>query len=178
MLYLVRHGESTLNAAGVKYGHLNPPLTLAGIEQANATATELNGRVNVIVTSPLARAHHFALLLAERLGLGQPLVSSALIERSFGAAEGLTAQQIARDYPGRVPLMESDAQAAARARNFLLDLNTTAAIITHKGVIRGLTGTPLDNGAVIAWDPFDIEQLNAGIGYLNRPGDAGDAVPA
>lgn len=151
-LYLVRHGESTLNAAGVKYGHLNPPLTLAGIEQAKTTALDLNGHVNVIITSPLARAHHFALLLAAHLNLGEVIVSSALIERSFGMAEGLTPAHLERDYPDGVPLMETDEQAATRARTFLDTINVKAAIITHKGVIRGLTGNGIPNGGSVPWN--------------------------
>lgn len=152
-LYLVRHGESTLNAAGVKYGLLDPPLTPTGTAQAHDTAARLDGIAAAIICSPLRRAHEYALLLARLLGLPAPTVHDELTERSFGMAEGLTPALIARDYPHGVPLAESPDTVAARARPVLEALTAPTIVVTHQGVIKGLTGEGLPNGGVTVWRP-------------------------
>lgn len=151
MLYLVRHGESTLNAAGIKHGRMDPPLTLNGERQALTTALALTGeRVAGIVSSPQIRALHYAQLLAHLLGTRPPRVMAALAERSFGAAEGHTPEHIAATWPDGPPGMESYEQAAERALRALAGLPDRTVVVTHSGVIRGLTGRKsVGNGEII-----------------------------
>lgn len=149
MLFLVRHGESTLNAAGIKYGRLDPPLTPRGAHQATETAHHLDGKIIGIACSTQLRAVQYANLLADLLNLRQPRTYPGLAERSFGEAEGLTREQIARRFPDGPPGMETYEQAAARARRTLALLPAGFAVVTHSGVIRGLTGQSVANGAVV-----------------------------
>ena len=139
MILLVRHGESTLNALGIKYGRLNPGLTERGIEQAHRVALHLDGCVVQVVTSPLRRAHDFATIVAHLISAPTPIVIPDLMERAFGAAEGMTPGMIRRLWPdGDVPGMETYQDAAARARTALEPITAPTAVITHAGVIRGL----------------------------------------
>ena len=59
MLVLLRHGESTANAAGVLLGRTDAPLTDKGSRQAAALGPLL-GSVVRVVSSPLTRARDTA----------------------------------------------------------------------------------------------------------------------
>ncbi len=84
MLVLLRHGESTANAAGLLLGRTDAPLTAKGERQAAALA-ELLGPVARLVSSPLSRARDTALAL----GLGLPVeIDDRWIEVDYGEHEG------------------------------------------------------------------------------------------
>lgn len=64
-LYLVRHGESEANAAGVFAGQTDSPLTERGRAQADAVAVALAGLpIDRVVTSDLSRARDTAAAIA------------------------------------------------------------------------------------------------------------------
>ena len=107
MIYLVRHGETTLNQAGRHQGHLDSHLTPNGIEQARAAGRFLRARLSnvheiCVETSPLGRARWTATILCQELGLqtGFPKVSPLLIEHNMGVWEGLTNAEVDALYPG------------------------------------------------------------------------------
>jgi probable phosphoglycerate mutase len=84
VLVLLRHGESTANAAGVLLGRTDAPLTQRGTRQAAALAGLL-GPVTRLVSSPLARARD----TADALGLGRPVeIDRRWIEVDYGEHEG------------------------------------------------------------------------------------------
>src|ERR1700761_7600258 len=88
-LWLVRHGESTWNVAGLVQGHNDEAeLTERGRQQAAAAAEEFRGRrVRALYASDLRRAQQTAAALAAVLGL--PVRSDErLRERSLGVLEG------------------------------------------------------------------------------------------
>ena len=162
-LLLVRHGQSTWNAAGRWQGHADPPLSRLGEEQARQAGSRLasNGRVDAVVTSDLRRAHQTARLVAGALGL-DPVVDARVRERDAGEWTGLTRDDIERDWPGyladhrRPPGFEDDATLLARVLPALVDLaarheHGRVLVVTHGGVVRtverhlGTTGPPLAN---------------------------------
>lgn len=84
MLILVRHGESTGNAAGLLAGRVEVPLTAHGREQARAVGASLRG-VTRVITSPLGRAR----ATAEALDLGLPVeVDDRWVEVDYGEYDG------------------------------------------------------------------------------------------
>jgi probable phosphoglycerate mutase len=84
MLILVRHGESTGNAAGLLAGHVDLPLTGRGLDQARSVGDSLQG-VTRLVSSPLGRARD----TAEALGLGLPVeIDERWIEVDYGEYDG------------------------------------------------------------------------------------------
>lgn len=88
-LWLVRHGESTWNVAGLAQGHDDQAqLTDRGLHQAVEAAGRFRGhQVRVIFASDLRRAQQTADAFAEVLGL--PVHADArLRERSLGVLEG------------------------------------------------------------------------------------------
>jgi len=148
-ILLVRHGESTWNAAARWQGRADPPLTAAGQRQA-AEAAEAVGMVDAIVASPLQRAHHTAVILGELIGIGPVLLDDRLVERDAGEWTGLTMAEIDERYPGdrqawrTPPGFESDESLITRVVPALQELaeafdGGSVLAVTHGGVILGLT---------------------------------------
>lgn len=90
--YVIRHGESEANAAGVTAGQSDSPLTRKGIQQARDAAGMLQRRgiaIDHITSSPLSRSYDTAVTIAKGINyLGDITVAPDLIERGFGSYEG------------------------------------------------------------------------------------------
>src|ERR1700735_3661514 len=88
-LWLVRHGESTWNAAGLAQGHKDPAeLTDRGLAPAPDAACHFRDRpVRAIYASDLRRARQTAAAFALVLGL-PVFADTRLRERSLGDLEG------------------------------------------------------------------------------------------
>jgi broad specificity phosphatase PhoE len=84
VLILVRHGESTGNAAGLLLGRQDAPLTDRGRAQAATLGPEL-GPVSRVICSPLSRARD----TADALGTGLPVeIDERWIEVDYGEFDG------------------------------------------------------------------------------------------
>jgi broad specificity phosphatase PhoE len=156
-LLLIRHAESSWNAAGRWQGHGDPPLSDRGRAQANALARELSQEaIDVLVSSDLRRAAETAAILGQARGL-QPKWNPRLRELDIGDWEGLTRDQIERTAgdvlrrfdagdldvrPGGGENLREIEQRAFSALTELVDANPgrRLAVVTHLGVIRALLG--------------------------------------
>jgi 2,3-bisphosphoglycerate-dependent phosphoglycerate mutase len=89
VVWLVRHGESTWNAAGLAQGHCDQArLTQRGVRQAWDVAVRLSARpIGVLYASDLRRALATAAPLASLLGLAT-VRDARLRERCLGDLEG------------------------------------------------------------------------------------------
>jgi probable phosphoglycerate mutase len=68
-LYFVRHGESVANVQRTFAGQIDTPLTEKGREQAKAAGEAAKGQhFDLIVASPLIRAHETAEIIAREIG--------------------------------------------------------------------------------------------------------------
>lgn len=143
-LFLVRHGETEWNRLRRIQGRTDIPLNDTGRRQARATGRLLRRRrFDAIYASPLGRAFETAAIIADEVGLGQPETHEALVERNYGAAEGLTFAEIDRRYPPGTPVpgRESRGDVADRVVPALLDIAARHAggsviVVSHGGAIR------------------------------------------
>ena len=92
-LYFVRHGLSEANVARQWSGHTDHPLTLEGHEQAKKTAHAIKQQglnFDIIVSSPLQRAHHTAKHIATAVSYPHEniVLHDGFKERYFGELEG------------------------------------------------------------------------------------------
>jgi broad specificity phosphatase PhoE len=154
-LYLVRHGESEANAAGVFAGQTDSPLTPKGREQAKVVATALRPiHFDRIVTSALSRTKDTAAEIAA--GRGVPVEAFAdLNEIDLGNAAGKPFDEV-RGLPGyesdgfhQWPGGESLDQVVTRAMRVIDRLvaespGTTICIVGHGGVTRILVSKFMD----------------------------------
>jgi broad specificity phosphatase PhoE len=155
-LILVRHGETPWNVTLQYQGQANIPLNERGIEQARRAAERVRaGGAVALYSSDLARAWQTAAVIGEALGLA-PLAVPELREIDVGQWEGLTPEQLYRQFPDHMREYERDpartvrlggesyAQLQARA---LVALNQiyeqhkqgdTIIAVSHGGTIRAL----------------------------------------
>ncbi|WP_317201671.1 histidine phosphatase family protein [Janthinobacterium sp.] len=180
-ILLIRHGETTWNAARRLQGHIDIPLNEEGGRQAEALAEALDGAtLAAVVASDLQRARQTAAAVAARHGLtvqSDPL----LRERCYGAFEGMLYAEIEARYPREYAqwqardidaLMPSGERAAESFRQFYqrsLDgiarwaaryPGQSIAIVAHGGVLecayRAAVGMSLDS-------PRDFQVKNASV---------------
>ncbi|AVM01074.1 histidine phosphatase family protein [Gordonia iterans] len=104
-LLLLRHGQTPLSVDRRYSGHGDPELTELGRAQAAGSAARFAaaagtdaGRIDVIVSSPLARARATAQAVGDAVGL-PVVVHDGLIETDFGEWEGLTFREAAQRDP-------------------------------------------------------------------------------
>ncbi|WP_433422036.1 bifunctional RNase H/acid phosphatase [Microtetraspora malaysiensis] len=111
---LLRHGETPLSVEKRFSGVGDPSLTSRGLAQAEAAALRLAREpyaIDVIVSSPLARARQTAEAVAARTGV--PVrVERDLREADFGAWEGHTFTEIQRDWPAELTAWLGDPSIA------------------------------------------------------------------
>ncbi|MFP4343400.1 MAG: histidine phosphatase family protein [Anaerolineales bacterium] len=98
-LWLVRHGESTWNAAGRLQGRANPPLTELGREQARRVGRRLAALpVQALYCSPQQRALETARIIGRHLGV-EPRLDERLQEYDIGEATGTDWEGLLERWP-------------------------------------------------------------------------------
>ena len=164
MIYLVRHGQTLQNRAGLLQGRSDFPLNEMGREQARRVGAffrEQGVRFDAVYTSPLRRAVQTAALIA---GETVPLrVDERLIEMDYGPYEGMDLRAPApevlaffRDFVN-VPApagMEKLSAVTARLGAFLEQLRPEAEerdilVSTHAIALKGALEylTPASRGS-------------------------------
>ena len=178
-LWLVRHGESTWNIAGLAQGHNDEAeLTERGLRQAADAAAQFGYRpVRAIYASDLRRAQQTAAAFAG--GLGLPVYADTrLRERSLGDLEGTAHKVIGPSATGLADGLVIDPDTRPQGGESVRDLYLRAAtfcdqlaasvttegpatsgdvlVIAHGGTVRVLDayihGVPVDQ---MTWRPVD-----------------------
>jgi uncharacterized phosphatase len=170
-LYLVRHGETDWNRQRRIQGLTDIPLNDTGREQARITGMLLTRRpIARVYASPLSRARETAQIIAAQLGLDEPELRDAFVERNYGAAEGFDFHEIDVRYPPGVdvPGRESRDEVAARVVPALQALaaehsGEAIVVVSHGGAIRAALMMaepqrgfgPITNGSVHSFHVAD-----------------------
>ena len=153
-LVLVRHGESTGNAAGRFQGQTDPGLSDRGREQASRLAVHIAERfedVTAAWASDLVRVRETSEPTLARLGV-EPVVDERLREIDVGAWSGRSYQEVQADDPAALgdwvsfvdvdrPGMERMTDFRVRVRDMLVELHRkategTTLVFTHGMWIR------------------------------------------
>jgi broad specificity phosphatase PhoE len=142
-IYVVRHGRTALNAAGVLRGRLDPPLDDGGEDEARALGDLFSAvTADAVVSSPLLRARQTAQPIADATGV---LVScdEAFVDRDYGAWAGRTRAEIEAAYGavdralGIEPMGSLVSRALFAARAHASHAHATV-IVSHDVVNRAL----------------------------------------
>jgi broad specificity phosphatase PhoE len=149
VVYLVRHGRTRLNAAGLLRGHLDEPLDDEGRHQAERLAQAFNSvEIAAVVTSPLLRARETAQAIASISGA--PLtVEPRLISRDY------------RDWAGRTESRLRDRYSTIDAAPDIEPLDTFTSRIT--GALDGLADSFNDQRVVVVAHDAVIRHLLASL---------------
>lgn len=194
-LALVRHGRTEWNRLGLLQGRSDIPLDEVGQEQARAVAAMLaDEEWDTVITSTAARAVGTGRIIAAHLGVSTATPVPALVERSYGAAEGLSRAHAEARWPdGHYPGLESLAAVAARGRRALDSIaaahpSCRIVVVAHGALIRAvladLSGAPVPrilNGAVseIEWSHgWAVRSVNRTPGPSSPPRTPGRLTEA
>lgn len=152
-VYLLRHGETTMNADGNRYcGITDAVLTEKGKQQALAAGRLLAEiKPEIVFASPLRRSRH----TADLLGLSVPVeVDPRLTEMNFGSWEGKTREEFIAENPESWNNWNKDprtyraggdgdtaAEVIARLEDFFNEKQKefrgkTIAVVGHNGINR------------------------------------------
>ncbi len=173
LIYLVRHGQTSLNASGVLRGLLDPPLDEVGQQQARRLGAALGPRNPVLViSSPLRRARETAQPVADRAGL-EVGIDRCLIDRDYGPWAGMSKESVAARWGSvdNAPGVESRASVRHRALPSLTGLaqrsrGAAIVVVSHDAVNRELLAA-LDPGL---GEPDTIPQDNGCFNTLELNG--------
>ncbi len=155
IIYLIRHGETDWNLQGRIQGTTDVPLNDTGRQQARAVGRYLADRQDFerMYTSGLTRAAATGEIIAEHVDT--PMVrDDRLREMDFGAWEGLTADELEKEFPSALrrvrsdpvntprPGGESTAEACDRILECMEDIaeetDQRCLVVSHGGVLRAL----------------------------------------
>ena len=152
-LFLVRHGDTTLNSAERYWGETDVELSADGLRQAERLRDRLAAeRLDFVYSSDLQRAFVTAKTIASGHQL-EVITCPELKEINFGEFEGLTFDEISQNYPEMVKLWtewslqvrfpggESVDELNQRVTRFLERLEThsekeTVLIVAHSAPLR------------------------------------------
>lgn len=153
-IYIVRHGETALNAKGVMQGRLNEPLNRAGRDLAVMTGKAMKGiHFDCCISSPLERAKETAQIILRESGNEIPFdIDERIIEIDFGDMEGKTIAEMGDEghkffmdpfYFAGFPNGETIKDVCSRTQDFLKELiskddGKTYLISTHGCALRGM----------------------------------------
>jgi ribonuclease H / adenosylcobalamin/alpha-ribazole phosphatase len=119
---LLRHGQTALSVERRFAGRGDVPLTDLGARQAAAAAARLaaRGGVDLVVSSPLARALRTAEAVAQATGAAL-LVDDDLVETDFGEWEGRTFAEVMARWPEEMAAWTASVDAAPPGGESLAD---------------------------------------------------------
>ena len=173
-LWLVRHGETEANVAGLYSGHAPTPLTEKGIAQAQTLNNLLrNVPFDNVFCSELERARHTARLVLHDRDVPQRLFPE-LNEIFFGDWEMRHHRDLSRedaasyaawctDWQNAVPTNGEGFQAfSQRVERFIAQLadykdNKNLLVVSHQGVLSLMIARLLSMPAASLWH-FRVEQ--------------------
>lgn len=144
-LYLVRHGETTDNAARIMQGQTPGELNAKGIAQAEEVAARMADHpIDVFVSSDLKRSIQTCEIIA-RAHHAEVITTPLLRERDWGSFTGKfipTLPQDSKDWPDDIESIES---MKSRAQNFITWLRVTYPGKTILAVGHGIINKALQS---------------------------------
>lgn len=144
-LTLIRHGQTEWNKNQLMQGISDIPLNDTGRAQARETGAKLRSlglNYDRVISSPLSRAYETAQLVGEDFGLPVSETNPDLVERDYGAAEGVNIPVPERRAPDRYyPQVETERDVYVRAVRVLREIvrqypGERIIVVSHGSLIR------------------------------------------
>ncbi|MGH8776457.1 MAG: histidine phosphatase family protein [Jiangellaceae bacterium] len=173
MLFLVRHGQTAANAAGLLLGRSDPALNELGRRQARAIADALPAPSQVIA-SPLGRARETAAAFGQAVEIDERWV-----EMDYGDLDGQQPGSVTDEFWARwradpsfaPPGGESLAAVGDRVRDACMELADAAddrdvVVVSHVSPIKAAIAWALGVTDAVAWRMFvadaAVARINTG----------------
>lgn len=164
-------------------GHTDIPLNENGKIQIGCAAevlADLDPGIELIIASPLSRAYESAEIVAGKLAYEKEsiVVEPLLMERCFGAGEGLTTAERAEKYPDNIyPGMEAFADLIKRSHSVFEKIVTTYGdkqnilVVAHGAILYAILTAITDGqivygGATVTFDQGSIHLIRYSNGAI------------
>lgn len=151
MLYIVRHGQTKWNAAGIMNGRAEDTLNEKGVEMARGVGEKLRSvRFDAVFVSPLRRTHDTAkYILSLNIFPAHLREDERITERDMGDFTGKPISDFAAsdrwrvDFPAKEHGMEALSDMLARTESFITEIKEkykgkNVLVVTHNGALRGM----------------------------------------
>jgi broad specificity phosphatase PhoE len=103
LLTLLRHGETEGNLSRTWQGDIDSDLNETGRYQVQSIAEKFKAEeYDMILHSGMRRSYQSAMILSKELAIDKVIILTALRDRSLGAAENLTLEEIEKRYGFRM----------------------------------------------------------------------------
>ena len=161
MLILLRHGQTTANAASLLQGRIDLSLDEIGVEQARRSGEfirEMYGDV-VVISSPLLRARETAAAIS-----GDVIIDERFIELDYGDWDGVAMSDVDQhqwrqwrnDPTFRPPNGETLLELDARVQPALSELSDiarekTVVVVSHVSPIKSAVAWAMGVGPETSW---------------------------
>ena len=150
-VYLLRHGQTALNAAGALRGHLDPELDQRGVDQVKHLGDVL-GRLSLrfVVSSPLRRAVETAAAVADRAGVPVE-TDKRFIDRDYGEWAGCRPSELVERFgsvdsaPGVEPIDLVLKRARSGLEDFADRVRAGAGVVVSHDVVNRLLLRSIDD---------------------------------
>ncbi len=159
MLYIIRHGQTDMNARHLLQGRSNSPLNPTGTAQAVAASGRLRGiPFRIVFSSPLERAVQTARIIVPNLS---PILDERLTEMEYGPYEGTDLRHLPPELqtffgdfvhqpaPAGMEPLSSVVQRTGAFLEEIRHIRGNILISTHAIAMKGMLEylTPESNGA-------------------------------
>lgn len=170
-IFVLRHGQTTLNVEGKFQGRINTELTNYGKQQVEATKIDLEKiKFDLVIVSPLKRTIETAQIVTNQ----KIITDERIIERSFGQLEG---KGSIPDYEKKIKQYEIESLESVKNRvySFLDELKEkyydkeNILIVTHEAIAQNINAYfnkntdikkfRLDTGKYVKYSTINKEQL-------------------
>ncbi|MEO6955559.1 MAG: histidine phosphatase family protein [Antricoccus sp.] len=157
LVYLVRHGQTALNAEARLRGLSDPPLDDVGLAEVDRLGSALaSKKPALVISSPLQRAITTAEAIARAAGV-QTISDQRLNDRDYGRHTGAVIADVVREFGSidAAPGVESMAAVATRIANAFAQLLTEygpgpLVLVSHdatnKALLASIDSTLVDVG--------------------------------
>jgi len=177
-VYLMRHGEVANDGEKRYNGHIDIDITQKGVDQMHRLAGLLEGKeITAVYSSDLIRSTRGAAIISNRVGIPYTPLPE-LRERSVGAWEGMTAEEIKERFPEQYTAWRTDllnyrppggeclVDVSARILPVFKRLVAShreqeIAMLLHGGVNRVILAD------VLGMEPLNIFRIDQAFGALN-----------
>lgn len=170
-VYLVRHGQTVLNAGGLLRGLLDPPLDSMGVTEVLALGEYFSHlRPGLIVSSPLLRARATAAAIAQYCSMTFE-TTEYFVDRDYGNFAGKSLAEVVEEWGAvdNAPGVQPIAEVLSRARKGLDDtadrVSGGPAIIVSHDAVNSVLIASLDPGR---WPSADDVVQRTGSWHLLR----------
>jgi len=179
-IYLIRHGQTTGDIAGLYGGTYDDHLSKKGVEQVKEMAKKLvDKNIEIIYSSPYHRARETAEIIARNIAAPIEIKTDLRERNAYGFMDGQSKKEMAEKYPEEVAKAEDYRQMVRGGEEYegfkkrilavfdeiAREKYDTVAVLSHGGPIRCFYREVLNPGKEFIPGDCEVLEIEKNGGY-------------